>query len=50
MHSEIIHYDVDVGAIWNTRIDLLQEIEELPGAVVRVAFTDHKARGDIQSC
>ena len=44
----VVHDDVDVEACGNAAVDLLQEVEELPGPVAPVAFADDEAGGDIE--
>ena len=44
----IVHDDMDVEALGNARVDLLQEIKKLGGAMAFVAFADHKAGRDVE--
>ena len=46
----VVHDDVDVQPLRDTPVDLLQEVEELPGPVAPVALADDAARGDIEGC
>ena len=46
----IVHDDVDVQPLRDTPVDLLQEVEELPGPVASVALADDAARGDVEGC
>ena len=39
---------MDVETLGNARVDLLQEIQELGGAMAFVAFADHKAGRDVE--
>lgn len=48
MGRVIVHDDVDVQVERHLRIDLLEEVEKLGGAMPLVAFADDKARGDIE--
>ena len=48
MGGVIVHDDVNVEALWNTSIDLLEKIEKLSGSMALVAFTDHESRRDIE--
>lgn len=45
----VVHDHVDVDALRNMCIDLLQEVQKLRGSVALVAFANHKARSDIES-
>ena len=44
----VVHDDVEVQPLRGTPVDLLQEVEELPGPVAPVALADDEAGGDIE--
>src|SRR6202020_3662691 len=46
----VVHNDVNVEAIGNLSVDLLQEIEKLGGAMPLVALAYDEARGNIEGC
>ena len=46
----VVHDDVEVQPLGDAPVDLLQEVEELPGPVASVALADDAARGDIEGC
>ena len=50
MGGVVVHDDVDVQLVGNASVDLLQEVEKLPGPVAPVALADDAARGDIEGC
>jgi hypothetical protein len=39
---------MDIEIFWNARIDLLEKIQKLGGAMTLVAFADHEARRDVE--
>ena len=45
----VVHDNMDIEPFWNVRVDLLEKIQKLGGAMTFVAFADHEARGDIES-
>ena len=40
--------NVDIEAVWNFRVDLLEKIEKLRGLMAFIAFVDHKSGSDVE--
>ncbi len=45
----IVHYNMNVEAVWDLNVDLLEKIEKLCSSMALVAFADHEARKPIRS-
>jgi hypothetical protein len=43
----IVHDNVNIEAIRNLRVNLLEEVEKLGGPMALIAFADHGARSDV---
>lgn len=39
---------MDIEAVWNFRVDLLEKIEKLRGSMAFIAFADHKSGSDVE--
>ena len=46
MGSIVVHDNMDVDAIWNLYVDLLEKVEKLSGSVALVALADDKSGCD----
>ncbi len=44
----VVHDDVDIEVGRHLRVDLLEEVQKLGGAMPLVAFADHEAGGDVE--
>src|SRR4051794_19432397 len=48
MGSVVVHDDVDVEAVGDLSVDLLEEVQKFGRTVPLVAFADDKAGGDVE--
>ena len=46
----IVHDDVDVEAVRDLSVDLLEEIKKFRSVMTLVAFANHKAGSDVEGC
>lgn len=46
----VVHHKVHARSLGHGGIDLLEEVKELGCPVALVAFADHRARSDVESC
>jgi hypothetical protein len=44
----VVHHQMHVEVGWHAGLDLIQELPELAGAVLRIAAADHRAGGDVE--